>query len=131
MHAIAYNAIRTLILQSSTEHQCELGRLSFKGAVDLVRQWLPGAAACYWRPRKLTRWNAELMEAIAAVQNPLRPQRQEPRAKKRRPKNYQMLTAPRHKFQAIPHRENYRAPKSASAKSSAIRDGQLIKLRPH
>lgn len=34
MHAIAYNAIRALILRSAMEHQQELGRISFKGAVD-------------------------------------------------------------------------------------------------
>ncbi len=38
MHAIAYNAIRALILQSAATHQQELGRISFKGAVDLLRR---------------------------------------------------------------------------------------------
>lgn len=108
MHAIAYNAIRALILQSATSHQQELGRISFKGAVDLLRQWLPQAAACHDRPRKLARWHAELLEAIASVQNSLRPDRREPRAVKRRPKTFQMLTKPRHKFHEIPHRDRYR-----------------------
>jgi hypothetical protein len=59
--------------------------------------------------RKLARWHEELLEAIASVQNPLRPGRQEPRAKKRRPKSYQLLTKPRRQFKEIPHRERYRA----------------------
>jgi hypothetical protein len=109
MHAIAYNMIRALILESAAEHQQELGRISFKGTVDLLRQWLPHAAACYDQPRKLARWHEELLEAIASVCNPLRPGRREPRAKKRRPKSYQLLTSPRHQFQEIPHRERYRA----------------------
>lgn len=109
MHAIAYNAIRALMLRSAVEHQQELGRISFKGAVDLLRQWLPHAAACHDQPRKLARWQDELLEAMASVRNPLRPERQEPRAKKRRPKTYQLLTSPRHKFKEIPHRERYRA----------------------
>ena len=109
MHAIAYNAIRALILRAAVMHQQQLGRISFKGAVDLLRQWLPQAAAYHDQPRKLARWHEELLEAIASVQNPLRPERREPRAKKRRPKNYQLLTQPRHKFQEIPHRERYRA----------------------
>jgi hypothetical protein len=67
------------------------------------------AAARCDQPRKLARWQEELLEAIASVQNPLRPGRQEPRAKKRRPKSYQLLTQPRHKFKEIPHRERYRA----------------------
>lgn len=93
---------------SASVHQQELGRISFKGTLDLLRQWLPQAAAYYEQPRKLTRWHEELLEAIASVQNPLRPGRREPRAKKRRPKSYQLLTKPRHKFQEIPHRERYR-----------------------
>lgn len=109
MHAIAYNMIRALILQSAGAHQQELGRISFKGAVDLLRQWLPQAAAWHEQPRKLARWHDELLEAIASVRNPLRPDRREPRVKKRRPKSYQLLTKPRRLFQEIPHRERYRA----------------------
>lgn len=109
MHAIAYNMIRALILESAAVHQQELGRISFKGAADLLRQWLPHACACHEQPRKLARWHDELLEAIASVQNPIRPGRQEPRAKKRRPNSYQLLTSPRRQFQEIPHRERYRA----------------------
>jgi hypothetical protein len=108
MHAAAYNAIRGLILNSAIVHQQELGRVSFKGALDLLRQWLPRAAACYDKPGKLRDWLDELLTSIAQVQNPHRPGRREPRAKKRRPKSYQMLTKPRHKFREIAHRENYR-----------------------
>ena len=107
MHAIAYNAVHALILQSAAAHDQELGRISFKGAVDLLRQWMAQAAACHDQPRKLTRWHEELLEAVASVQNPLRPNRREPRALKRRPKSYQLLTQPRHKFQEISHRERY------------------------
>ena len=109
MHAIAYNSVRALILQSAAAHQQELERISFKAAVDLLRQWLPQAAACHDQPRKLAKWHEELLVAIASVPDPLRPERREPRAKKRRPKNYQLLTRPRHKFQENPHRERYRA----------------------
>ena len=87
MHTIAYNDIRALILESASTHQQGLGRISFKGAVNLLRQWLPQAAACHEQPRKLARWHEELLEATASVQNPLRSARQEPRAKKRGPKS--------------------------------------------
>ena len=43
------------------------------------------------------------------------PYRQEPRAIKRRPKNYQMLTKHRHLFKEIPHRESYYRKPSKSA----------------
>ena len=38
---------------------------------------------------------------------PLRPDRVEPRARKRRPKNYQLLNKPRHEFKEILHRNRY------------------------
>jgi hypothetical protein len=41
---------------------------------------------------------AELLRVIAADQIPDRPNRSEPRAKKRRPKPYQSLTKPRHQM---------------------------------
>ena len=105
MHATAYNAIRLLILHSAIEHTCELGRISFKGALDLVCQWLPKAASYADKPRRLAQWHDELLEAIASVRNQARPGRLEPRAKKRRPKTHQLLTQPRHVFKEVPHRE--------------------------
>lgn len=101
MHAIAYNMTRALILRIASVHQQELGRVSFKGAVDLLRLLLPQAAACHDQPRKPARWREGLLEAIASVQNPLRPDRREPLDKKRRPKSYQLLTKPRRKFREI------------------------------
>ena len=105
MHACAYNAIRLLILHSAVAHGRELG---LKGALDVLREWLPRAALYANKPRKLARWRDELLEAAASVTNPLRPERREPRAKKRRPKTHQLLTKPRHEFQEIPHRDKYR-----------------------
>ena len=35
--------------------------------------------------------------------------RREPRARKRRPNNYQLMTVPRHEMKEIPHRSSYRA----------------------
>ena len=108
MHVCAYNAIRLLILHSAMSSGVELGRISFKGALDVLREWLPKAGEYADQPRKLEQWRGELMDAIAKVNNPHRPDRIEPRAKKRRPKTHQLLTQPRHVFQEIPHRENYR-----------------------
>jgi hypothetical protein len=49
-----------------------------------------------------------LLRTIARDRIPHRPNRTEPRAKKRRPKNYQLLTQPRHTFHEAPHREKYK-----------------------
>ena len=51
-----------------------------------------------------------LLECIARDPVPLRPNRSEPRARKRRPKNYQLLNKPRHLFKEIHHRNKYTKP---------------------
>jgi hypothetical protein len=45
-----------------------------------------------------------MFEIIASDLVPHRPEREEPRAKKRRLKNYQLLTKPRHEMQISGHR---------------------------
>jgi len=84
-----------------------IGRISFKGALDVLGDWLK-AGEYADKPQKREQWRGELMEAMAKVNNPHRPDRIEPRAKKRRPKTYRLLTQPRHEFQEIPHRDKYR-----------------------
>ena len=51
-----------------------------------------------------------LLTYLARDPLPRRPNRTEPRARKRRPKNYQLLTQPRRIFKEIPHRDKYRRP---------------------
>lgn len=50
------------------------------------------------------------MSALIATNNliPQRPGRSEPRAKKRRPKNFQLLTKPRSQMGNLPHRNRQR-----------------------
>jgi hypothetical protein len=95
MQALAYNLIRALMLEAALTHNVDLTRLSFKGTVDTLRQWTP-----LFAPKMFTskRARAELLRIIAADQIPERPNRSEPRAKKRRPKPYQLLTKPRHQM---------------------------------
>ena len=47
---------------------------------------------------------AAAMATIAEAEVPHRPGRREPRAVKRRPQSYQLLTRPRHLFHEVPHR---------------------------
>lgn len=93
MHAIAYNLVRALLLEAARTHDVPLERLSFKGALDAVMAWTDRALRSR-RHRGLAR--RTLLARIAADQVPLRPGRNEPRARKRRPKNYPLLTRPRH-----------------------------------
>ncbi len=92
MQALADNLVRALMLEASWTHGVELGRLSFKGTVDTLRQWTPLFAPAMFACKRA---RAELLRVIAADQLPDRPNRIEPRARKRRPKSYQLLTKPR------------------------------------
>ena len=92
MHAIAYNLVRALLLEASLTHDVPIDRLSFKGALDALQAWGDRALRTR-RHRGLAR--RTLLARIAADQVPLRPGRSEPRARKRRPKNYQFLNRPR------------------------------------
>jgi len=50
----------------------------------------------------------QLLDSVAGKALNIRPARREPRAKKLRPKPYQLLTDHRSRFREIPHRSNYR-----------------------
>ena len=100
MHAIAYNLIRALLLQAAITHDVPIERLSFKGTLDAANTWAHSAG--WRRARRHTR--RELLARIAGDLVPIRPNRHEPRALKRRHKNYQFLTKPRRTFRVSPSR---------------------------
>jgi hypothetical protein len=95
LQAIAYNLVRALMLETARQHDVPPSRLSFKGTVSTLRAFAPLFAPA--QPRAAERY-AELLLALAADPVPDRPDRVEPRAVKRRPKSYQLLTARRHKM---------------------------------
>ena len=84
----------------------ELERISFKGSLDALRQY--SAAMAQARNPKLRRelWE-DLLRNLARDLVPLRPNRHEPRAVKRRPKAYPLLNQPRRRFVEISHRSRY------------------------
>jgi len=95
LQAIAYNLVRALMVEAAWTHHLGVEQISFKGTVDTLRQWTP-----LFAPRMFVYKHArrELLRVIAADSLVQRPNRSEPRAKKRRPKNYQLLTKPRRKM---------------------------------
>ena len=101
LQVLAYNLVRALMLEAAWTHGVELARLSFKGTVDTLRQWTPLFAPGMFAFRRARQ---ELLRIIAADQVPDRPDRVEPRARKRRPKSYQLLTKPRHQMVVSPAR---------------------------
>ena len=97
----AHNLVRVLMLEAAIRAEVPLGRLSFKGSSGALLKAINGPKG----PVRKTpcRWEI-LLEMAADDLLPVRPNRREPRAIKRRPKNYQRLTAPRSLFQEVPHR---------------------------
>ena len=94
MHLAAYNLIQLLMWQAAREHHRDLHRLSFTGTLHRLRDFLPlwlGAPT----PAERRRLDAGLLRWIASEVLPYRPDRLEPRRKKRRPKQYSLLNKPR------------------------------------
>jgi hypothetical protein len=108
MYEIAYNLVRALMLEAARPSDVPLERLSFKGSVVAVRQWAPVLATAHLSAKRRRQMIAALLDSIARDLNPDRPNRTEPRAVKRRPKNYQRLTGHRRTFREAPHRNHYR-----------------------
>jgi len=104
LHLIAYNLVRCLMQQAANTYHVDLSRLSFKGTLDALTHFADALHARAGRPRKQARLFEEMLRLIADDLVPLRPLRSEPRAKKRRAKNYHLLTKPRHKMRVPPHR---------------------------
>ena len=104
MHAIAYNCIRGLMQRAAALYAVPLDRVSFKGTTDTLRQWADAFHIHAGKPRKQSDMLAALLRVIAEDDVPHRPGRSEPRAKKRRPKNYHLLNKPRHLLVVPAHR---------------------------
>jgi hypothetical protein len=105
MHFIAYNLIRAVMQKAALTHDVDLKRISFKGCLDTVRQFANATCGAEDKPRTISSLVDEMLLAIARDLNTHRPDRSEPRVKKRRPKNYRLMTKPRHEMDPLPHRK--------------------------
>jgi hypothetical protein len=104
LHVIAYNLVRCVMQEAARRYQTELHSLSFKGCLDTMRQWADPLHSVRDHPRIQAALFDQMLALIARDTLPYRPNRSEPRAKKRRPKNYQILNKPRRKMGKLPHR---------------------------
>jgi hypothetical protein len=94
-HLLAYNLIRGQMAEAAREAGVYPVQLSFKGAVQAANAfagWLWAAGA-----GELAAVCRRFREVIAGQRLTERPNRCEPRARKRRPKNYRLLNKPRRK----------------------------------
>jgi hypothetical protein len=97
MHLLAYNLIRALMWQAAAKHGRNLHRLSFAGTVDRLNAMMP-YLWLFQRTAKARKLCDLLLQWIAHDPNPDRPNRIEPRAVKRRPKQYPLLNKPRNQM---------------------------------
>jgi hypothetical protein len=95
-HILAYNLIRTIMAQAAAKHDILPRSISFKGSIQTLEAFQPliesGAAR---NPAQRLRMYHDLLNAIATHRVADRPDRYEPRLKKRRRNHYGWLTKPR------------------------------------
>jgi hypothetical protein len=104
MHMIAYNIVRALMQEASIPHEVNINSLSFKGTLDTLRHWSQSVDCWQGKPRKQQSLIDAMLKLIAEDLLQMRPDRIEPRAKKRRAKNYKLLNKPRRQMKVPPHR---------------------------
>ena len=95
-HILAYNLIRTVMAQAAATHDVLPRSISFTGAMQTLEAFQPlleGRAARDAAGR--LRLYHDLLDAIASHRVADRPDRYEPRRKKRRRSYYDWLTSPR------------------------------------
>ena len=107
MHLIAYNLIRDVLFQAAASHSLPTELISFKYSMTIMRQWTPWILLCNSEKERKV-FIEDMLMYIAESTVPERPFRREPRAVKRRPKPYQLMTSPRHVFMEIQHIKKYR-----------------------
>jgi hypothetical protein len=95
-HILAYNLLRTVLAQAADKHDLEPRSLSFKGAIQTLEAFQPVIALQgeHDAARRLSLYH-DLLDAIATHRVADRPDRYEPRRRKRRPKPYDRLMKPR------------------------------------
>src|SRR5262245_24708095 len=95
-HILAYNLLRTVMAQAAARHGVEPRTISFMGAMQTLEAFQPllelGAAP---DAAGRLRLGHDLLDAIATHRVGDRPNRYEPRVKKRRRNHYGWLTKPR------------------------------------
>jgi hypothetical protein len=88
---LAYNLVRVVMLEAARRQQAPVARVSFIDALKWVRHAKPGDAL------------------PVLILNPHRPNRVEPRCKKRRPKQFDLMSKPRDKLRKTLKNQRKRA----------------------
>lgn len=97
-HLLAYNLIRSVMWEAGATRNVTMRRISFKGTIQHVlslRDLFVNNGSISVR----SAWET-LLILVANQKVPFRPQRIEPRVRKRRPKSYPLMTKPRAQLKA-------------------------------
>jgi hypothetical protein len=95
-HILAYNLIRTILAQAASKHGLEPRSISFKGAIQTLEAFQPVIALQASDDTECrSGLYQQVLDAIATHRVADRPDRVEPRLRKRRPKHYGFLRKPR------------------------------------
>jgi hypothetical protein len=95
-HILAYNLIRTIAAQAAAKHGIEPRTISFKGTVQTLEAFQPVIEMKGDHDAALRNvLYQQLLDAVAIHRVANRPDRFEPRRRKRRPKPYDRLMKPR------------------------------------
>jgi hypothetical protein len=105
-YLVAHNLVRCLIAETVAISQVEIERVSFKGSLDALRQYSSAIDQARSQKMRAQLWD-DLLFNLARDLVPDRPNREEPRAVKRRPKPFPLLNRPRRSFHETPHRNRY------------------------
>lgn len=104
---IAHNLTRCVMAEAAMTYEADLERISFKGTLDALRQYSAAMGRARNPKMRQQLWE-DLLVNLVRDKLPLRPNRLEPRALKRRPKPYPLLNKPRRQFREIAHRNRYK-----------------------
>jgi Transposase DDE domain len=92
-HLLAYNLVRKVMAQAAVEHQLTPRQLSFAGAMQTLNEFRTSLLQA--SVGQLPAMMGRILAAIARHRVGNRPDRQEPRKIKRRPKGYSRMLEPR------------------------------------
>jgi Transposase DDE domain len=98
-HLLAYNLVRKVMAQAADEYRIEPWTISFKASLQTLRAFALPLLTC--TRARLPGMIEELLLAVVRHGVGNRPDRVEPRAVKRRPKSYKLLTKPRDKARKL------------------------------
>ncbi len=97
MHLVGYNLIRFAIAAAARHSGVEPWEISFKGALQTCNQLLPQLNSNI----STADWCQAVLDVIATHDVGNRPDRFEPRVRKRRPKPYPLMRKPRHDYKRL------------------------------